>query len=620
MLPTVLRTRVWMAVPFAVVASLLAASCTQVVERMDGALDESGAVVSARPCAAAAVRSCALPYPSDEFTVGDPTTRTGRRVEFPAELIPAHLRAQLGPGAGVGDAFGGADGFSAIGPIVFELDQPVRPESVPPDGGGIVAVYDEQTGERQAIRAHVWQEAFLRGAPGTIVMAWPDLRWEYGRTYVAAVRRMPGLLPTAPAAPVALRAGSAHLGDLAALLGEIHGVDPEEFISATRFTVRSRENSVGGLEHMAAVAGSQDHPVRNLVSRPPLFFSDGAAIVTGEVRITDFRDGNGVVDPYGDPEDTWIPFVLTLPARPAGPRGAPVAIYGHGLLANKETMTLVASRNAAKGVATIGIDVPNHGGRQAGQGGYLLDLTAPQHLGRVVGMVAQGIVDHVSLVRAINTSLAGIDLSPWRPFQAPGDGVADLDVSLLLYEGTSMGSVLGTAEVALNPEIDGAFFQVPGVGVVDIISHSMLWPVFRSIIPQDATAGDAAALLGAASMLLDRADATHLVERLADPERSVIAQVGIGDSIVPEFAAQRLLSLVDLPELEVGTVDIGGVPREAAVVPPDGRGTISVWPNDASPQSFGLMGHLSFDEPIALQLLSDWLDNRLEAAGFDTSG
>jgi hypothetical protein len=53
------------------------------------------------------------------------------------------------------------------------------------------------------------------------------------------------------------------------------------------------------------------------------------------------------------------------------------------------------------------------------------------------------------------------------------------------------------------------------------------------------------------------------------------------------------------------------------LLPDDARGAIDVWPNDASPQSLGFMGHLTFDEPIALAMLSDWLDNRLDAAGLE---
>ncbi|MCZ7630188.1 MAG: hypothetical protein M5U19_14585 [Microthrixaceae bacterium] len=280
-------------------------------------------------------------------------------------------------------------------------------------------------------------------------------------------------------------------------------------------------------------------------------------------------------------------------------------------------MFIVASQNAAHGAATIGIDVPNHGSRQAGQGGYLLDLTKPSRLGCLADMPLQGIVDHVSLAEAIIDHLGEIDLSPWKPLAKPGDGNADLDTSLLLYEGTSMGGVLGAGEVALIPQIDAAFLQVPGAGVVDIISHSLLWRLFAPLIPAGASAGDAAALLGAASMLLDPGDPTHLLDELGQSRRPVIAQVGVGDKVVPEFASDRLVRMLDLPRIGKQRTDILATPQLDSLGP-DGRGLAEVWPLHSSPATKGFMGHLAFAEPAAQPLLHQWLSQRLEPAGGTT--
>ncbi len=609
----------------ALVVALLATACTQVPQKAaqpagdapkasasaDGGIDQ---VSEQRPpCTLASVVSCALPYPSDEFAVADPQTATGVRLQVPDGIVPRRVLDQLGPGGQLQDAFGGADGFSPMSPVVFELDAPVRPESVPPDGGDVFAVYDAATGERQPIRAHVWADAALRGAPATVVIAWPSLRWEHGHNYVARLRRLPGLLPQAPTPPVALLEGRGHLAGVTARIAAIDGTSPAEMLAATEFTIRSRANAVGGLEKMALIAGADEHPVRNLESRPPLWFSHGSAIVTGEVRITDFRDGDGVVDPDRAPTHSWVPFVLALPEKPATPRGAPVVVYGHGLVINKESMLIVASDNAAKGFATVGIDVPNHGGRQSGQGGHLLDLTKPRTLGRMVGVPPQGIVDHVSLMGAINVALASLDLAPWRPFGPPGDGRPDIDTSLILYEGTSMGGVLGVAEFALNPQIAGAFLQVPGVGILDILTHSSLWPLFASVIPPGASAGDAAAMLGAASMLLDLGESTLVLDRIVASGRPVFAQVGIGDSIVPDFASQRLVEMLGLSAVGGGVV--AGSDPAAVGSDAGGRGYIEVWPNNSSPQTKGLMGHLTFDEPLARRMLHQWLDGHLAQAG-----
>lgn len=565
-------------------------------------------------CTEASVGSCALPYPSDEFVVPDPGSPTGVRLAVPEDLVPTSVLAQLGPGAGFEDAFGDADGFSALSPVIFELDAPVRPESLPPDGGDVLVVTDVDTGERQEVRAEVWADATLRGAPGTVVMAWPALRWEYGHTYVARVAGLQGALPLGPGTPKAITERRGHLAGVLEDLGRVDRIDPRRLQSATRFTVGSRTDAIGGLERMAATTAAEDHPVRNLQTMPPLWFEHGAAIVTGEVRITDFRDDRGVVDPDREPSVGWVPFVLALPREPASPAGAPVVVYGHGLLINKESMTIVASSNARRGLATIGIDIPNHGGRQAGQGGYLLDLTTPGRLGRLVGMPQQGIVDHVSLVSAVLHHLADLDRSPWSPFGAHGDGRPDLDPSLLLYQGTSMGGVLGAAEFALIPELDAAFLQVPGAGILDILSHSLLWPLFSSVIPWSASAGDAAALLGAASMLIDGGDATHLLDGLRGSGRPVVAQVGIADGIVPEFSSDRLVRMLDLPR--VGPARTAIAARSGApALPGDGRGFLEVWANRASSATLGFMGHITFSEPEAERFLDDWLVQRLRASG-----
>ena len=568
-----------------------------------------------KPCAEAAVTSCALPYPSDEFTLADVTSPTGIRVHMPSGIIPAAVQKALGPGATMEDAFGGADGFSALSPVIFEFDTPVRSERIPHDGGDVVRVYDVTTGERQDIRVDVWTDAAFRGAPATIVIAWPVTKWDDGHRLVARAGDVKGLF-TDPVAPASVVAAQGSLAKVRSQLSAVDDMAWADVQSATGFTVGSREAQVGPLEQMAEIARADDHPVRNLTTEVPFWFMDhGAALVSGEVRVTDFRDADGVASADRAPTETWVKFMLTVPKVPASANGAPVVVYGHGLLVSKETMVVVAAENARKGFATIGIDVPNHGARQAGQGGFLLDLTKPSKLGRLASIPTQGIVDHVSLVQAITEHLDDIDVSPWNLGGAPGDGKPDLDTSLLLYQGTSMGGVLGLAEYAVNPEFEAAYLQVPGVGIIDILSHSLLWPLFAPIIPSAASAGDAAALLGTSTMLLDDADATHLLDDLRASGRPVMAQVGIGDQVVPEFSSNRMVKLLDLPRIGTARTDIEAS-SELAEVPADGNGFQELWPN-AAPQTQGFLAHTAFVEPAAAPLLSAWLDGRLAAAGLD---
>ena len=347
-------------------------------------------------------------------------------------------------------------------------------------------------------------------------------------------------------------------------------------------------------------------------SRAPFLVTDASAVVHGEVRLTDFRDADGVAAPENGPAENWERFLMVLPKHPAGPAGAPVVVYGHGLMVSKETMVAVASDNARRGVATVGIDIPNHGERQD-EGGFLLDIAQPETFGRLTSMTLQGEIDNLSMMRSVEQHFGDLR------FETPllGSAPPRLDPSRLLYEGTSMGGVLGAAEVPLASELDGAFLQVPGVGIVDIIVHSALWPLFMKIVPDGIPAGDAAALIGAASMLIDRSDAVNVLDADHTGDAPIFAQYGVGDGIVPGFATARLLTLLDLPLIGPELTPVPTPVRRLSTdeVPADGWGAQQVWNTQSSVELMALGGHLSFMDPVAQKLFDDWLVSRLAATG-----
>lgn len=546
-------------------------------------------------------------------------SRTGRRLALPADIIPASIQSALGPGAGVADINQGADGFSAVGPVIFELDRPVDPASLPADGGDVVRVFDVSTGAPVPLRVEVTADSFRQGAPDTVVMAWPQRRWEPGHTYVARLQR--GLASSVGdlGRPAGLDgvAGS-FIGSVRADLTKIEGDRWATVLGATRFTVRSTASATSQLTSMVAVARAADHPVRNLSVDPAIATPSGAGIVRGEVRLSDFRDANGIARVSNGATDTWVPFFMVLPATPASSAGAPVVLYGHGLMVAKETLLVVAEANARRGMATIGIDVPNHGERLMGQGGYLLEITNPAQMGRLVSMPLQGEVDTVSLARAVTMHMAGMDVAGngTNGWSGP-DGKPDLDTTRLLYEGTSMGGVLGASSITQIPELDGAYLQVPGSGIADILYHSLLWVLFAGIVPSGSSAGDAAALRGFATVLLDPADNSYLVDRLRNGGPPLFVQYGVGDGIVPNVNTERLATLAGLPFVgkEISPLSMPFEHTGWAAIPPDGRGMTQVYPLNSSKETSSLMAHLSFAEPAAEPVLDGWLVNRLQAMG-----
>lgn len=568
---------------------------------------------SARPCLAAAVASCALPFPSDELTEPDPSTPTGRRVHIPEGLIPKEGLATLGPGARLSDVEDGADGFSSVGPVFFELDRGVDPSSMPADGGDVLRVFDVGTGRPVPIRAEVWADSARQGRADTVVAAWPVLRWEPGHTYIARLRR--GL--SSPWGPPSRAPGmdrGAWMASIRSELTELEGDRWADTLSATRFTVRSQRSATERFDAMVAGARASDHPVRGITVRPAALIDGAAAVVEGEVSLSDYRDSDGVARPANGPTPTWERFMLVLPDRPAGPAGAPVVVYGHGLLIFKESMLTVASTNARLGLATIGVDVPNHGQR-SDEGGALVDLTNPAGLGRLVSMPLQGEIDTVSLVSAIRHHLGGLDVVT-AGGSVGSDRIPDLDVDRLLYEGTSMGGVLGAASTTALPELSGAFLQVPGSGIADILYHSLLWPIFQGVVPAGLSAGDAAAVEGAATLLLDPAENANVVTRHAASRFPLFVQYGVGDQTVPNVDTTRLIALTGIPlvgpVLAPPGVEVArtGSPE----IPADGRGAVQVLP-DGPPELASIFGHLSFMKPEAVGVLEAWLRNRIGAMG-----
>lgn len=190
-----------------------------------------------------------------------------------------------------------------------------------------------------------------------------------------------------------------------------------------------------------------------------------------------------------------IYFNLVLPSGVPPPGGWPVAIFGHGSTASKQTgIFFVAADLAARGIATIGINAVGHGNGPLGTltvaqtsgspvtfsaGGRGIDQNSDTVVGLDEGInavlpwgilgsrdgIRQTVVDLMQLVREIEV---GMDVD--------GDTVPDLDPSRLYYFGQSLGGIYGTPLLAVEPNILAGVVNVPGGPIIEI---ARLSPVFR---------------------------------------------------------------------------------------------------------------------------------------------
>ena len=368
----------------------------------------------------------------------------------------------------------------------------------------------------------------------------------------------------------------------------------------------------GPLKELTDYVYNAEHPIRNIDVDYPLVGPVGA-FVHGEVYVHNFRGENGNMD--FDPANAvghYIEFRLTLP-RVAKKRQVPVAIYGHGLTLQKETDVVAAIPNAILGIATVSIDHPNHGSRADYDEGLMDDLIVIDEVPKIVGMMTQSTVDVMSLLKALKTSIAALDVLPWRLFGKNGDGMPELDTSRIYYHGASLGGVLGSTFVGLAPDLKGAFLQVTGVGITNILSSSTLWDTeYSNLEPEAANGAEAMMLKAAMQHEIDYGDGINFVHYFRNPPAKAIAKpvavlAGLGDQVVPNHTTVALAEIAQLPHVGETLFPMPGVEHVEHFV--DGYGVAQVKPlfNFTIGTLGGLLAHASFVRPDASSILEAWI-------------
>lgn len=600
------------------------------------------------PCHELSTGTCALPFPSNDFTVKDDDSPTGLRLHFADTQVDSKLLDPLPANLNLQAIFNDSDGFSAATPIVFEFQQAIDSKALAASNSSIIAI-NLATGEHHPISAAVSAYALfdLHQQPSNIVEVFPRTRWDFKASYVVAITK--ALKPSEGevlknAEQMNLKALEyAQKRNLLESLNEA-GISNDQLLTLTSFTVRSEESATGKLRTATAWNYEQDHPVRNIYAQYFNPEADGsiAAFVYGEVLSYDFRNKQSMaIDGRVDKakmRPTWLKFRLTLP-RQANKASVPVALYGHGLALFKESDFFTAANdNAEMGIATLSIDHPNHGSRIAPEGGYLPFLsTSPAGINYPISMFFQGSIDLGSMLDSLMQHLkhadvlpmpkkvltfpfhTQIDMNNWQlpaNIRTQGDGIAELDTSRVFFQTTSLGGVVGAPFISLTPyDIRGSLLRVPGVGVMRILSESVLWDRwFHQLVPRSASGAQAVLLRTAATHLLDYGDGINFVHYIKQPpadeswpaKRVAIIAVE-GDFMVPNSATAAFAELAQLPLIGDVKFPVYNVAR------------LNDWDNGSGIMQFpaggkmgqhdidGLIAHVSFILPYIQKDMKEWI-------------
>ena len=292
-----------------------------------------------------------------------------------------------------------------------------------------------------------------------------------------------------------------------------------------------------------------------------------AAVAVGSFASYDFRTGpRGPFDPTlvagpAIPPVNHLDFALTIPKAAAPPGGYPIVIFGHGLGGNStDAIDSVPPMIGDAAIMAIGISALQHGRRGAPTGFFVFnEIAATREFFR------QTVADMMQLTRMIqNARAAGI---------APFDRV---DPEHIMYFGVSLGGIMGSLFMAVEPEVQVGVLSVPGGGLPNILASpdigNLLEPLVSFRVGIAQTDPYFRPFLHRfqhlAQWVLEPADpinyAPHLIVRGAQlagvPPKRILMHEGIVDNTIPNRTTEDLALAMRLPDLNLagGCEDIEG--------------------------------------------------------------
>ncbi len=439
------------------------------------------------PCDLTDDTRCALPWPSNTFTVADASTATGLRVAVTTEATPVDDDLTF---------MNLADGFSRATGVVFGFEVPVdlaaadwNPASSLSADSPLQVINIQSghplEGQRMAYRSE-----------------WRDLSTPRDSRYLLVGRPVQVLAPDADHVAVVLSSvGSAErprevevalgltppttdyealrAGYFAPVVDALtrSGVDLESVVRLTEFTTRSAADPTHRMHHMMDVLdqGVEDLDVEiESVSVAP---SAGvAAIVRGKLTgAPSFlqEDGHLALDSRGLPRVvglTDITFRLSIPAAEGDYR---IALFGHGT-GGDVTDPSFDDELGQEGIGKLSLRFDGWTGDDfvftLVNFATFLEGSARSTAG-LMQALAGGTVLLTALDGVLGETMAGETLLG-EPNPAAGRYPLTDDVAWL---GGSMGGTMGAVVVSADPRLQTAVLNVPGAGWTHMVPYSLLY-------------------------------------------------------------------------------------------------------------------------------------------------
>jgi len=519
-------------------------------------------------------RHCLLPFPSDFFSVDDPTSDTGRRIAIDSFATPTNIDgAQIdttewnrndgfSPGSQIATYLPGVDLAASGATPLTDIASSLRDDSP-------FVLIDADTGERIA---H-WVEIDSRAEdPGDrLLYVRPAINLREGHRHLVAMRHLVDVGGDAIEAGDVFRAYRDRLESTVpeieaqrdrfeAVFDDLEraGVGRDDLYLAWDFTVASQRNLSERVLHM------RDDAFAMLGDAAPAFQVDLVEDdvddrvmrrISGTFEVPNYMTGNGEPGSrlnYGADGLPEVNGVFTAPFRCIVPRAAlsggdgpaipaRASLYGHGLLGDEGEVSAGNVRSMANEHNFVFCATKWAGMSEDDIGNAIQILQDLSRFPTLADRGQQGFLNFLFLGRLM---IHADGLSSHPAFQdAAGDSV--IDRSELYYDGNSQGGIMGGALTAIATDFTRAVLGVPGMNYSVLLERSVDWDTYE-LLYAPAYPDDLERPLGLMmiQMLWDRAEADGYAQHIADdplpgtPPHTVLMHVAFGDHQVSPTTAQ----------------------------------------------------------------------------------
>ena len=530
------------------------------------------------PCDELDELRCLLPWPSNAFTIADPTTATGLRLAVePSSLVKTEDEPEL---------LSRADGFSRVTPLVTGFAAKLAEATAYGDAGPVrlYRVDSEAPIEERLmpLRMEVVRGDGPTGEVESLVFGHPLRPLEPSADYVAVlldevqtedgtslVRNRAtdlalGLAEPKSRAEAELRA---HFAPARAVLAEA-GVDASRVLRIWDFTTRSELDPTTRLRSMTKLSTEAASSVSVAIDRVELPETPAiAAIVEGRLLdLPRFLDETKalVVDAEGAPVANGsheAPFRVLIPA---GEGDYPFVMYGHGMGGNVDD-PIFDEELGSLGLGKVGIRFLGFTEDDVvGTLGGLRETIVGS--GRATAQLMQAIADGAAIQAAMTSALGDALSAPMLgDVENPAAGRRP-EGTFSAWVGGSLGGTMSLVAASVIPEVRYGILNVPGAGWTHFIARSQIFDAVRVLLRNGYGSDlDVFHALAMTQSIWDEADGASFTTERKGKNLVFLLQQSMGDPVLPNIGTEMAAVVTEAAHVGKPLSPIWGLPERDAV-------------------------------------------------------